>query len=366
MSSTPAEDIDPESLCALHCPKSMRKKFYGNNPWYCDRVKVGKFSYVWNIEKFGDFKERAVSPIFAAANEYNNIKWQLTMSEGDSSIVLLMKLISSEYNHIEFKFGISILKSNGERDNSLGKWNGVGTPYGAFMFPRNIQISELMDSSRGFLVNGSLILICDMTMMIDAIDSSPKDLSDLDSYEPSIHQEMAKLLETGKFSDITLIVEDREFYVHKAILSMRSEVFAAMFEHKTLAENQKNQIIIEDFDYPVIKELLTFIYCNRSPNIDEMAAELLPVADKYAINQLKTMCEIVLYRDITYDNALHTLVLADYHSAPTLRARAVHFIRANYSSIEDTADYEKLSMDYSSFISEIEGYDGCLHNLNVK
>lgn len=46
-------------------------------------------------------------------------------------------------------------------------------------------------------------------------------------------QSMEELLMTGKHSDITGIVQEREFRLHKAILALCSPVFSAMLEYDT-------------------------------------------------------------------------------------------------------------------------------------
>lgn len=46
-------------------------------------------------------------------------------------------------------------------------------------------------------------------------------------------------------------------------------------------------------------EMLTFVYSGRSPNLTEMAAELLAVADRFALVGLKDMADQV--RDFSID-----------------------------------------------------------------
>ena len=48
------------------------------------------------------------------------------------------------------------------------------------------------------------------------------------------------LLEEGDYSDVIIQCEGRHFKCHKAILSSRSPVFRAMFQHKSMLEQQKN------------------------------------------------------------------------------------------------------------------------------
>ncbi|XP_075154155.1 speckle-type POZ protein-like [Haematobia irritans] len=345
-------------ICALHKPTDITKIPSGDQ-WFCDRVRVSNFCYLWKIKNFSQFKDKVESPVFAERID-SKITWQLIMSENEGGrIVLLLKLISSDQSRVKFKLKCGLLRNDGEFDYALGKWNGLATSYGAFIFPRNVTSSDLQDKSRHLLSNDVLTMYCDMTVMIDIFDSSPCDVSGMATIEARLLCGLSSLFRMGKFSDVTVRVQGKSYPAHKAILSLRSDVFAAMLDHDSMLENTSNQIVIEDFDYRVIQEMLRFIYTNKAPNIDEMASDLLAAADKYDLTYLKVMCESVLYRDITIDNALATFVLADRYTAKTLRARTKHFIKVNLDTIKETDEWNIMLSNYKAMVKEIEAYNGC-------
>ena len=55
--------------------------------------------------------------------------------------------------------------------------------------------------------------------------------------------DMERLLESGTLTDVTIKCENRIIECHKAILSARSTVFRAMFQHD-MRENKSNEINI--------------------------------------------------------------------------------------------------------------------------
>lgn len=115
-------------------------------------------------------------------------------------------------------------------------------------------------------------------------------------------------------------VEDREIHLHKIILVCKSPVFAAMFEH-AMTENHNNTVVIVDISYKVLKEMLRFIYTGEVYQIKDVAEELIIAADKYCIKDLKLECEEVLSRNITLDNVLACLILANhYNTQEVIRA----------------------------------------------
>lgn len=90
-----------------------------------------------------------------------------------------------------------------------------------------------------------------------------------------------QLWKSGKLSDVTLVVGSGcSFRVHKAILSARSPVFEAMFEHD-MRENEENSVEITDVAAEVLEKLLGYIYTGKVPfELDRFAPELLMAADK--------------------------------------------------------------------------------------
>ncbi|XP_038106776.1 speckle-type POZ protein B-like [Culex quinquefasciatus] len=152
----------------------------------------------------------------------------------------------------------------------------------------------------------------------------------------------ASLLSMAKnFSDTTLIVDGETFTVHRAILAVRSPVFAAMFEHAEMKESQKNQVTIPDIEPHVFQEVLRFIYTDTVQGLDKLAHELLAAADKYALDRLGTMCEEFLGKHLSVATVTRTLHLADMHNAKQLRHRAIQFIAKNIKAMQ-TSDWKSL------------------------
>ncbi|KAL6030100.1 hypothetical protein STEG23_037764 [Scotinomys teguina] len=112
----------------------------------------------------------------------------------------------------------------------------------------------------------------------------------------------------------------QEFRAHKAILAARSPVFRATFEHD-MVESKRNRVEIHDLEPQVVKAMLNFIYTGKAPDLDSMADANLAAADKYGLESLKVMCEDALCRDLSVENASHTLFLPDLYSSGQLKSQ---------------------------------------------
>lgn len=88
------------------------------------------------------------------------------------------------------------------------------------------------------------------------------------------------LLESGKFSDFTIVVGDSKIPVHKSILSAHSPVFEAMFNHDNTKEAQEHKVEVTDVFPNVMKDFLLFIYTGQKPKKVCFSTELLAVANK--------------------------------------------------------------------------------------
>ncbi len=81
-------------------------------------------------------------------------------------------------------------------------------------------------------------------------------------------QQMQSLLESGELSDVTLVVvegllEQKEFKVHRSLLSAFSPVFSAMFSHTDTKEALEKLVVIEDVSANAISHLVSFIYTGK-------------------------------------------------------------------------------------------------------
>ncbi|XP_065209097.1 speckle-type POZ protein-like [Planococcus citri] len=157
--------------------------------------------------------------------------------------------------------------------------------------------------------------------------------------ESRLLSDMERCFAEDRFKDVTISVKGKEYRAHKNILATRSTVFDKMLSIDML-ESKKNHIDITDVDHEPFEEMLYYIYTGKVKNLDESAFELLPVADKYDLNELRSMCEEVLLKEISTDNATRILILADTHRAEELKERALRFIKENYASCKEFNDTE--------------------------
>ena len=107
----------------------------------------------------------------------------------------------------------------------------------------------LLDKSNDLIVNGALTIYCE----IETYENNRQSLSGQIAHgisQPSNDKEelvknFEKLFESMEHSDVTFNVRGKQFQAHKNILTARSPVFAAMFQHQS-AENMTGIVDVPD------------------------------------------------------------------------------------------------------------------------
>lgn len=145
-------------------------------------------------------------------------------------------------------------------------------------------------------------------------------------------------------SDFTYRVDDQDFYVHKMMLSgkkknhvrletpselsfltARSPVFFKMFatDYKT-----SDKGIMNDISKDAFKEFLRFIYTGGVEKLKQHALELLKIADKYEVDDLKSICELHLMTNLTESDAVDLFTCAHkYRCNADLKKASFEFIK---------------------------------------
>ena len=96
-----------------------------------------------------------------------------------------------------------------------------------------------------------------------------------------------------------------------------------------------------------------FFLSGNAPHLDNMAADLLAAADKYALERLKVMCEESLCKNLNVENVSETLILADRHSAEQLKSQAIEFINNRHATdVMETPGWKQMVSSNPHLVAE--------------
>jgi speckle-type POZ protein len=265
--------------------------------------------------------------------EFSDNKFFLTLdmtSSGSHAIVYLYRHSNSSNYPIRVEFAIFNEKYEAIQEKTTGISKGT---VGSHLF--QMYKKELLES-RDF-VNGNITISCKIKSMIRTqqagkVAATERHLHKTpirDDDQDLILRQLEESFEKMPLSDVTFNINGRKCSAHKAILAMRSPVFAAMFLHPT-KEMQTGEVEVDDIDPDVFQEVLRYLYTGspQSTAMDVMAPALLAAADKYLLDQLKTRCETHLVHQMSSQNCLDLLALTiTHHPAEHLKKYAIEYFR---------------------------------------
>lgn len=316
-------------------------------------LKVIKVSYTWTIHSFSmrceETGKKIRSSTFSTAGPGNN-KWRLDLypngfSEDSRNYVsLYLRLACSDKKDVSAQFKFAVLGEAGQKTN-IFETTHLFVPDESWGWKKFIVRDRLLKGNDSLLPHDNLTIFCEVLSFVDSVNiSSPHKVTAVNVPECRLSQDLDQLLASRRFSDVILTVEGKHIYAHKNILSARSPVFAAMFQHK-MKENNQGRVEITDCEFEVFREVVGFIYTGRASELNKMAEQVLVAADKYDLSRLKAMCEDILCSKLSVETAADMLVLADTHNAHQLKVNALRFIKTNGARVVETVGWKKMATE---------------------
>lgn len=290
------------------------------------------FKYTWVIKNFsyyrGCFDEKLESSEFPDIEREDEIKWKLLLfpsaipfADNQDYISLYLYLISCSVSQVQIINGkFCILNSRHEKSFSL-EFSGPLKKFDTLGYCYYIRWDHLLCKDYDLFRDSLLKIYCEIK--IAALSSESVNMQNNSApLNGTISRDFGLLYESKKFCDVIFRIGDTEFKAHKAILSARSEVFSQYFEYNT----EDNRFRVTDIDAQIFGEILRYIYTGETINLKTTAEKLLPVADKFKLDQLKFMCGREIGKTLTKETVAAILELADLHNAEDLKSQARNFM----------------------------------------
>ena len=186
-------------------------------------------------------------------------------------------------------------------------------------------------------------------------------------------RDMLSLLEDPKDADVKFLFEDEgrveEIKAHKHLLVARSTYFRSLFD-SGMRECVDKEIRIEESP-ALFKEVLKFIYTGQPPerlgeipscsscqldyrDHSTLSMELLPLADKYGLDELKALCVLALQRHVCADNVIEILLLAETLHLPALLRYCIPCFQEYVDQLKSDPDWTKLRQNPDLLMKIIE------------
>lgn len=154
--------------------------------------------------------------------------------------------------------------------------------------------------------------------------------------------ESLSMLDDESSADVTFLVSGVEIKAHRVIIMARSAYFKIMFA-SGMKEAEENVVKVSDVELIIFKELLKFLYGGVPPSFShDVTPDLLIVAEKYGVDDLKQSCEAQLSANLNAGNVVEYLLLADGQNCSSLLHLAKIAFRSYLGSLEGVEHLGKL------------------------
>eukprot|EP00931_Biecheleriopsis_adriatica_P059019 TRINITY_DN35245_c0_g1_i1.p1 TRINITY_DN35245_c0_g1~~TRINITY_DN35245_c0_g1_i1.p1 ORF type:complete len:1099 (-),score=207.38 TRINITY_DN35245_c0_g1_i1:48-3344(-) len=216
-----------------------------------------------------------------------------------------------------------------------GDWPASsGDGWGIFFLPSGQALVLDEAAYRETLSRGTLLDLQDIEAPIKDEDSS------------LLEEHMRLLLADKDSCDVFLAagLDSEDVGAHKCVLASRSSYFRALFSSE-FRERSQSRVLLEDITPDQLALLINFIYADDWVVEDaEFAFDMIPIADRFSVLDLKRLCERTLICAMSVENVARIFSLADRYACSRARSRALLFMTdsAHFHLVMKTASFAEL------------------------
>ena len=146
--------------------------------------------------------------------------------------------------------------------------------------------------------------------------------------------------------------EANDCYKHEYDQVSRSPVFKAMLEND-MEESRSGTINISDVSYYSLRAFVNYLYTAEASLDDQMAFNLLVLAEKYQVKHLKSYCEKYLVAKLNWERSIANYAFAHQHNAKLLLDAALALITDNMDKLTKHDEYIELVENNPRLVVEI-------------
>nr|CAB3259772.1 kelch-like protein 20 [Phallusia mammillata] len=144
--------------------------------------------------------------------------------------------------------------------------------------------------------------------------------------------------------DLTLVSEEHEFQVHKAVMMVVSKYFEKMFTIE-MKEKYSDRVEIKQIPHKRLENIIEFIYCGSIHITEENVRNVMDDAEYLEIQALKTACMTFYLKVVSAENVLRFREDAKRYSLSDVQAKMNEVIAQKFTKVTQRGDFLQLDFD---------------------
>jgi len=321
-----------------------------------------RYSWEVNKEEFDncDFQDSLKSPTFTIDISGEESQWYLGLyPEGyyngerkEVDVTLFQQsnqeiYQQSDNDNYKISFDVAIKTQDGYWPKDLVKNNYSRGSYDERNYFKSEVILCSKEDFEKFFVEDKVTLVATLVIYVEG-DKYRNHMQAADEFVDNIRSISSQM----NLTDFTIISGDKRFPCHRVLLAARSKYFEALFR------NAPTKTELEVNESPeLVQALFEFMFKGCIPkDIDDIAMDLILIADMYGLDILTMACEASLLDNLSPDNAVETLIAIDkvnHVSQQQSRIKVVTYIKKEVDQVVKSKDWEKFVQNYPKLITEI-------------
>ncbi|KAJ1686963.1 hypothetical protein LUZ63_018353 [Rhynchospora breviuscula] len=283
-----------------------------------------------------------------------------TAADADDHVTLCLKILTHGKTMTVY-YDLGVFNKFGSLTSTWLRKSGV------FDNTRMLSDSWVMrraEFEKNHIIEGEFTVHCAITI---ADQSAILDRAASGILPVGLKEDLGLLLERGDCADLTFQVEGQIIAAHRVIVTARSPKLRVELSEREVKMNEC--VVIEDMEATIFRALLFYMYTDtisvkhfmgegssQNTSLNVFFEQLLKASVRYEIVGLHALCEQQLFRSISEENVLSTLILAEEHTFPQLKEHCLKFIVAGNLCIKVyfSPEYKTILTKFPSLFEELK------------
>ncbi|XP_041369635.1 kelch-like protein 24 [Gigantopelta aegis] len=163
-------------------------------------------------------------------------------------------------------------------------------------------------------------------------------------YLETVSEGIKYLWTSGHFADASIIVQNKRFRCHRAVLAAMSAHFDATFS-SGMRDSPDGTLTLLNIDVSTFDSVLNFIYTGKNVVCEENAESLLRAATTLQVKGLIDMCGEFLVEILTPENCIRMWRLGRTHDCEELKDKAWPLILDHFLDLARSEDFKDMNVD---------------------
>lgn len=160
-------------------------------------------------------------------------------------------------------------------------------------------------------------------------------------YAVSLLSELNTFRKDKLFCDGVIKVDEKQFFIHKAVLSAASPYFHALFSNEW-KETSCQEVPLQGVSCECFGFLLDYIYTGSIDVTSDNAEQLLPAGRLFQLDDIVEYCCEFLTSQLTVDNSLGIVAFARHHSCYNLVDTALNYVHRHFEEVCKSEEFLEL------------------------